>query len=225
MSTQSCTFKQTSYADGSGDGQSIYGVTDDYQAKVAGHAEAIGPFQRSAKAKAAAGDSIIWGGSKPYSGRVRIPWSVRGTLTTQTQSAGPLGQTKAEAKVRVTVALTDQTAGSTDSEVVIDITSSGQATKAVDESSVDEGKKDIFDTTFLPGHKYITYIQIEIEAHAEGQIKAPVLGADSLPDFFSDGFGAKLDSVTWELDLPDGVTLLCNVQQSLNDSLGEGRDG
>ena len=215
VGVQSCTFKETTYADGSGDGAAIYGVTTDYQAKAACHAQvAIGPQRRTAKSKAVAGDTIIWGGTGSYSGRVKVPWTVRGTLTTQTQSAGILGQTKADASVVVTLGLWDQTDNVRDTEVVIDVSTTGQSAKNVNESSRANGKKDQFTATYVPGHKYTAFIQVEVSVKAEGQLKAPVLGADALADFFSDGFGAKLEFVEWEFDMPDGVKLLCNVNQA-----------
>jgi hypothetical protein len=214
LATESCTYKDTSYADGDSEGQGIYGVTSDYQAKAAAHAVAIGPLHRTSSAWAAAGDTVIWGGKDAFPGRVKVPWVVQGTLTTQTNSAGPLGQTKADASVVVTIGLWDRTADTRDTEIVIDIKSEGQASKNVDESSREAGKKDEFTMNFVPGHKYTVYIKLEVQGRAEGQIKAPILGADAFPDFFSDGFGAKFESVTWELDMPDSVHVICNVTEA-----------
>lgn len=214
MAVQSCTFKKTSYADGDGEGQATYGALEDYTAKAACHSVVVGPRKKVSSAFAAVGDTVIWGGHEAYPGRVKLPWVVLGIMRTSIQRVPPSPPSEAEATVEVTIGVWDRTDDTRETEVVLDEKTSGQSEKKVNVDSRRDGRTDQFTVTYVPGHKYTAYIRLEVRTEANVPIEAAPLSADGIADFFGDRFGAQLRFVEWEFDMPDGVTLLCNLTEA-----------
>lgn len=214
LSVQNCTFKETSYADGEGDGQAIYAVTSNYGAKVACHAFATaGVIKDSARAKAIAGDTIIWGGKDAHPGRVKLPWIIRGVMRTSTQT-GIGRDTEAEADVVVRIGIWDQTDNTREVSEVGNFLTEGQSEERVAADSRSSGEQSQFSLVYVPGHKYTAYIEIEAKVKAKPDFPNILLSADAIADFFGDDFGAFLEFVEWEFDMPDGVRLICNVNEA-----------
>lgn len=214
MTVQACTSKQTSYADGGGSGQAIYGATGDYGAKAACHSVVFGPFTKTSSAFAEVGDAVIWGGKEARSGRVKLPWIVLGVMRTSIKTVPAFPSSEAEATVKETLGLWDRTDNTRDTAVVFEDKTEGQSEKTIDVDSQRDGKKDQFAIQYVPGHKYIAYLRLDVTTKARVPLQSAFLTADAITDFFGDRFGAQLRFVEWEFDMPENVTLLCNVTEA-----------
>lgn len=135
-------------------------------------------------------------------------------MRTSIQTVPPLPSSEAEATVKVTVGVWDRTDDTRDTAVVLEDNTTGQSEKRIDVDSRRDGKKDQFTVLYVPGHKYTAYVRIDVTTKVSVPIQAPALSADALSNFFGDKFGAQLRFVEWEFDMPDGVTLLCDVKRA-----------
>lgn len=214
VGVQSCTFHETSYADGGGGGDHIFGATEDYGAKAACPSAVIGPFTRKASAFTEVGDTVIWGGKNAFPGRVKVPWVLVGVMRTSINTVPALPSSEAEATVKVTLGLWDRTDDTRDTAVVFEAKTEGQSEKKIKVDSQQDGLKDNFNILYVPEHKYTVYLRLDLMTKAHVPPQAPVLTADAIADFFSDQFAAQLRFVEWEFDMPDGVKLLCKIEEA-----------
>jgi hypothetical protein len=214
MGVQSCIYKETSYADGGGSGEHLYGATEDYGAKAACHSVVLGPFTKTSSAFAEVGDTVIWGGKEARIGRVKFPWVLLGVMRTSIKTVPVLPSSEAEATVKVMLGLWDRTDNTRDTAMVFEDKTEGQSEKRIDVDSQRDGKKDQFTMQYVPQHKYTAYLRLDVTTKARVPIQSAFLTADAIADFFGDGFGAQLRFVEGEFDMPDNVTLLCNLTEA-----------
>lgn len=205
-STQSCTYYDTRYAEGSGSGDVLYGYTDPIGAKAAAYAESTFPLvyqNRIAYVTMTAGHRLQWlGEPAEVNGRIVMPWFEGGSITTNTDTSF-FATTNASGSMQIETGVVDEGVWEQKSIETTHL-QSGQSSKNYSDS-----QPRTYYVNFEAGHTYRPYIRVTGSAQAQGNVFNPGLRANSLVDWLGGSNGAYLDFVRYEFDLPDGYTLSC----------------
>lgn len=212
--TQICRSYDTNFSDANGSGDSVWAVDDQLGAYAASHAHTtLVPGQvRIASAYATAGHTIYLAPPNPgpMPGRIKLLWHVIGEITTQIQSSF-FNRTSASGTASLKLGAIDLTTNSKQEVIVAGPwTVQGQSSKRFGADWSNSGKFFTFSMTFIDGHTYRAYMRVDTSATVGGAFFNPSLQADSLTDFFpTNGFGAYMNYIQWEFDMPSGWTMSC----------------
>lgn len=206
-STQSCTYDETLYAAGGGNGDHLYGYTTNLGSKAAAHARSTAAVwqNRIAYVHMTVGHRLKWNGDpSTVNGRVVMPWHEGGAIDTSAQSS-LWTTTSASGTMQIETGLLDETTGQEQTSIERTHLSSGTAYKTYSESGTRT-----YAVTYKKGHIYRPWIKLDGSAQAQGSVFNPALVANSQVDWMGGSNGAYLSYVRYEFDLPSGYTLVCS---------------